>query len=149
MNFLDALRQALGTLAGSRARSILTLFGVVWGTASVVFLMSWGEGVTQMLDRGFMKTGKNMAVMWAGTVSEEFTPASDRRWLWLNDGPCTRLRPEQTIRLWSWYFVFERTEDGCPIELMVVIDEYTRLCLAIYVAGRIRAKVAIEFLPIS
>ena len=75
MNLRDALRQALRTLAANRARSILTLFGVVWGTASVVFLMSWGEGVTRMLDRGFMKTGKNMAVMWAGRVSEQFTPA--------------------------------------------------------------------------
>ena len=46
--------------------------------------------------------------------------------------------------MWSWDFVFERTEDGRPIKLMVVIDEYTRQCLAIYAARRIRAKDAME-----
>ena len=46
--------------------------------------------------------------------------------------------------MWSWDFVFEHTEDGRPIKLMVVIDEYPRQCLAIYAARRIRAKDAIE-----
>ena len=40
--------------------------------------------------------------------------------------------------------MFDRTEDGRPIKLMVVIDEVTRQCLAIYAARRIRAKDAIE-----
>jgi putative ABC transport system permease protein len=109
VNLRDALRQALQTLAANRARSILTLFGVVWGTASVVFLMSWGEGVTRMLDRGFMKTGKNMAVMWPGKMSEEFTPASDRRWLWFTSDDLAVLRrrarlPELIAGEW-WEFL--------------------------------------------
>ena len=36
----------------------------------------------------------------------------------------------------SWDFVFDRTDDGRPFKLMVVIDEYTRQCLAIHVARR-------------
>ena len=67
-----------------------------------------------------------------------------RRRLWLNDGSCIRLRPERANHVWSWDFVFEHTEDGRPIKLMVVIDEYPRQCLAIYAARRIRAKDAIE-----
>jgi putative ABC transport system permease protein len=35
-----------------------------------------------MLERGFFKAGKNMGEVWAGRVSEEFTPAVDRRYLW-------------------------------------------------------------------
>ena len=64
--------------------------------------------------------------------------------LWLGDGSCIRLRPERRNHVWSWDFVFDRTDDGRPIKLMVVIDEYTRECLAIYVARRIRAKDAID-----
>jgi putative transposase len=67
-----------------------------------------------------------------------------RRRLWLNDGSCIRLRPERPNHVWSWDFVFDRTDDGRPIKLMVVIDEYTRQCLAIYAARRIRAKDAID-----
>ncbi len=32
--------------------------------------------------------------------------------------------------MWSWDFVFDRTDDGRALNLMVVIDEYTRQCLA-------------------
>ena len=64
--------------------------------------------------------------------------------LWLNDGSCIRLRPEYKNHVWSWDFVFDRTHDGRPIKLMVVIDEYTRECLAVYVARRIRGKDAID-----
>ena len=64
--------------------------------------------------------------------------------LWLNDGSCMRLRPERPNHVWSWDFVFDRTDDGRPIKLMVVIDEYTRQCLAIHVARRVRAKDAID-----
>ena len=46
--------------------------------------------------------------------------------------------------MWSWDVVFDRTVDGRPIKLMVAIDEYTRECLAVYVARRILAKDAID-----
>lgn len=64
--------------------------------------------------------------------------------LWLNDGSCIRLRPERRNPVWSWDFVFDRTHDGRPIKLMVVIGEYTRECLAVHVARRIRGKDAID-----
>ena len=46
--------------------------------------------------------------------------------------------------MWSWDFVFDRTRDGRTLKLMVVMDEYTRRCLAIHVARRIRSKEALE-----
>jgi putative ABC transport system permease protein len=79
---LEAVRQALRLLWAHRLRSVLTLFGLVWGTASVIFLVGWGWGVQTMLERGFFKAGKNMGEVWAGRVSEEFSPAVDRRYLW-------------------------------------------------------------------
>jgi putative transposase len=41
-----------------------------------------------------------------------------------------RLRPERPNPVWSWDFVFDRNDDGRTLELMVVIDEYTRQWLA-------------------
>jgi putative ABC transport system permease protein len=79
---LEAVRQALRLLRAHRLRSLLTLFGLMWGTAAVIFLVSWGEGVRIALERGFFKAGKNMGEVWAGRVSEDFTPAVDRRYLW-------------------------------------------------------------------
>jgi len=64
--------------------------------------------------------------------------------LWLNDGSCIRLSPQHRNHVWSWDFVFDRTQDGRVLKLMVVIDEFTRRCLAIHVARRIRSKEALQ-----
>ncbi len=79
---LESIRQALRLLWAHKMRSLLTMFGIVWGTAAVIFLVGWGEGSTAKLEWGFFKAGKNMGEVWAGHVSEEFTPAVDRRYLW-------------------------------------------------------------------
>jgi putative transposase len=47
--------------------------------------------------------------------------------LWLND------------HVWSYDMVMERTSDGRPLRILAVIDEYTRECLALHVARRIRS----------
>jgi putative ABC transport system permease protein len=75
-----------------KIRSLLTLFGLVWGTAAVIFLVGWGKGVTTMLETGFFRAGKNMGEVWPGRVSESFTPAVDRRFIWFNNGDLEALR---------------------------------------------------------
>ena len=62
-----------------------------------------------------------------------------RRRLWLNDGSCIRLRPEREGHVWSYDFVQDRTQDGRAFRMLTVIDEYTRRCLAIVVARKLRA----------
>jgi putative ABC transport system permease protein len=90
----ESFRQAWRLLLAHKLRSALTLFGVVWGTASVIFLVGWGEGVSKMLDDGFSRAGKDMAFVFNGRVSEDFTPAIDRRALWytLDDVEALRRR---------------------------------------------------------
>jgi len=58
--------------------------------------------------------------------------------LWLNDGSCVRLRPSWPNHVWAYDFVQDRTHDGRTIRMLTVIDEYTRQCLAIKVARRLR-----------
>jgi putative ABC transport system permease protein len=82
MSFFEAVRAALRTLRAHRLRTFLTLFGVVWGTASVVFLLSWGLGVQKMVEDGFFRIGKNVVQAFAGKIGEDYTPAVDRRAIW-------------------------------------------------------------------
>jgi putative ABC transport system permease protein len=89
---LEATRQALRLLRAYRLRALLTLFGLVWGTASVIFLVGWGTAVREQLELGFFKAGRNMGEVWAGKVSEEFTPAVDRRYLWYTSDDVEALR---------------------------------------------------------
>jgi putative transposase len=66
--------------------------------------------------------------------------------LWLNNGSCVRLRPERANHVWSYDFVSAVTHDGRTLRLLVLIDEYTRECLAIRVARRLRSYEVIETL---
>jgi len=59
--------------------------------------------------------------------------------LWLNDGSCIRLRPGWRHHVWAYDFVQARTHDGRVFRMLTVIDEYSRECLAIEVARRLRS----------
>jgi putative transposase len=58
--------------------------------------------------------------------------------LWLTDGSCIRLRPEKKDHVWSYDMAMIRTADSRALRILVIIDEFTRECLSIYVARRIR-----------
>lgn len=60
--------------------------------------------------------------------------------LWLADGSCYRLRPTHPNHVWSYDFVSEETRDGRKFRILNIIDEYTRECLACFVARRIRSQ---------
>ena len=66
--------------------------------------------------------------------------------LWLGDGSCVRLRPEHANHVWSYDFVKAMTHDGRALRILVVIDEYTRECLALRVARRLGSLQVIETL---
>ncbi|MGA8527016.1 MAG: IS3 family transposase, partial [Candidatus Sulfotelmatobacter sp.] len=66
--------------------------------------------------------------------------------LWLGDGSCVRLRPERANHVWSYDFVKAMTHDGRALRVLVVIDEYTRECLALRVARRLGSLQVIETL---
>jgi transposase InsO family protein len=66
--------------------------------------------------------------------------------LWLTDGSCLRLRPCWPNHVWAYDFVQGRTHDGRVFRLLVVIDEYTRECLAISAARRITSDDVVALL---
>jgi putative transposase len=59
---------------------------------------------------------------------------------------CVRRRAEYKDHVWSYDFVADRIEDGRKIRLLVVIDEFTRECLAIEVARSFTARQVVEIL---
>jgi putative transposase len=86
---------------------------------------------------GFKVNHKRIERLWRreGLKVPQKRPKRGR--LWLNDGPCVRLRPERKDHVWSYDFVQARTGDGRAFRMLTVIDEFTRECLAIDVARRL------------
>lgn len=61
----------------------------------------------------------------------------------------SRPRPQLPMganELWAYDFVYDACANGQPIKCLTVVDEYTRECLAIDVAGSIRSGRVIEVL---
>ena len=69
-----------------------------------------------------------------------------RKRLWLNDGSCIRLRPEYKDHVWSYDFMIDRTANGRAFKILNIIDEYTRECLAVLVARKIKTQDVIDTL---
>jgi len=64
--------------------------------------------------------------------------------LWFNDGSCIRLRPERKDHVWAYDFVTAHTHDGRSFRMLTLVDEYTRECLAIDVARKLRSDDVLE-----
>ncbi len=66
--------------------------------------------------------------------------------IWLNDGSCIRLRPEYKDHVWSYDFMIDRTTNDRAFKILNIIDEYTRECLAIMIARKIKQQDVIDLL---
>ena len=64
--------------------------------------------------------------------------------LWLTDGSCIRCRPAYRHHVWAYDFVTARTHDGRPLKILAVVEEYSRECLALVVARRLRSTEVLE-----
>ena len=53
----------------------------------------------------------------------------------------TGLPIEATHRnhVWTWDFIFDRTDKGSTLKMLTMLDEYTRQCLAIRVERQIKS----------
>jgi transposase InsO family protein len=86
---------------------------------------------------GWTVNAKRVARIWRQEGMKVPQKQPKRGRLWLNDGSCIRLRPCWRHHVWAYDFVQARTHDGRAFRMLVVVDEYSRECLAILVARRL------------
>lgn len=101
--------------------------------------------ITALLRReGFQVNYKRVERLWRREGLKVPQKQPKRKRLWFNDGSCIRLRPQFKDHVWSYDFVATRTEDGRPLRILTLLDEYTRECLALKVARRLGAQDVLE-----
>jgi len=59
-SFSDTLGQVFRAIAANKLRSILTMFGIAWGVASLLLLVGLGEGFRS----GSAKTWRSSVTTW-------------------------------------------------------------------------------------
>ena len=101
--------------------------------------------ITALLKQeGFRVNHKRVERIWRREGLKVPKKQPKRGRLWLNDGSCTRLRPEHKDHVWSYDFMAERTVGGKAFRILAIIDEYTRECLTILTQRRITSQDVIE-----
>ena len=148
-------RRACGVIAQPRAtqRRVLKLKDDEEALTAAIITLACRYGrygyrrITALLRRdGWQVNHKRVERIWRqeGLKVPQKQPKRGR--LWLNDGSCVRLRPTHRNHVWSYDFVADRTHDGRAIKILTVIDEYSRLSLAIVVARKIKSDDVLDCL---
>ncbi|MDP7530135.1 MAG: IS3 family transposase, partial [Candidatus Scalindua sp.] len=91
-------------------------------------------------EEGWQINHKRMLRLWRREGLKVPSKQPKRKRLWFNDGSCVRHRPEYKNHVWSYDFVMSRSDDGRPMKMLTIIDEYTRECLAIVVERRLNSE---------
>ncbi len=67
----DVLLEVFASLRANTLRSVLTMFGILWGVVSVVILAATGEGFKRGNEAVLQELGKNIVVIWGGRTSAQ------------------------------------------------------------------------------
>ena len=65
----EVLAHSWESLQRNRLRSGLTMLGIVWGLATVVLLLGYGQSVGESVVGAFMGIGNNVIMIWQGQTS--------------------------------------------------------------------------------
>ena len=69
MDLKEVITHSWESLLRNRLRSILTMLGIVWGLATVVLLLGYGQSVGESVLGAFMGIGNNVIMFWQGQTS--------------------------------------------------------------------------------
>jgi len=71
MTLSEILRQAFSTFRAHKMRTFLTMFGIVWGIASVILLVGLGRGFSVDQKKRMQTLGKDLVILWGGRTSSQ------------------------------------------------------------------------------
>lgn len=91
-------------------------------------------------EEGWQINLKRMLRLWRREGLKVPARQPKRKRLWLNDGSCVRHRPEYKNHVWSYDFMMSRSHDDRSMKILILIDEYTKECLAIVVERRLNSE---------
>ncbi len=91
----------------------------------------------KLVAEGWRLNHKRVERLWAREGLQVPRKQRKRRRLGSSENGCIRQRASRPNDVWSYDFLFDRTEAGRRLKILVVLDEFTRECLAIRVANRI------------
>ncbi len=72
MSFISLVKELLRNLNQQRLRSFLTIFGIMWGTATLILLLAFGMGFRDQTMLNMRGIGDEIAIMFQGQTTKPF-----------------------------------------------------------------------------
>jgi putative ABC transport system permease protein len=94
MTLAEILRQAVATFRAHKMRTVLTMFGLVWGIASVILLVGLGRGFVADQKKHMETLGKDLVIVWGGRTSTQVGGRAAGREIRLNVDDAELIRDE-------------------------------------------------------
>jgi len=94
MNLYEIVKQTFSTLRAHKMRSFLTMFGIVWGIASVILLVGLGLGFQKDQKKRMETLGKDLVIIWGGRTSSQIGGLAAGRPVALNIDDARLVRKE-------------------------------------------------------
>ena len=68
-HFWGTLSEIFHYLRQYKGRTFMTMFGIIWGTISIIVLLAFGVGVEKAMSRNMHGMGESVAIVWPGRTS--------------------------------------------------------------------------------
>jgi putative ABC transport system permease protein len=94
MTSLSFLRQMLQDIRHQKVRTLLTLFGITWGTVSVALLVAFGEGLQRRIEKNQKGLGEGIVIAWPSRTSMPFEGLGKGRPIKVSEDDLEALRRE-------------------------------------------------------
>jgi len=91
--FRDALLQLHRDMKSQKLRTLLTVFGLVWGTVAVTLLLAFGTGLKKELIRQTAGLGDRICISWPGLTSIPYQGLGKGRRIRITDEDLETVRP--------------------------------------------------------
>jgi putative ABC transport system permease protein len=90
----EILMQTLRSVWAHKLRSALTMFGIAWGIASIIFMMAIGDGFKIGYRQSLYALGTDIAILWGGRTSRQAGDQRAGRRIQLTDADVEAIRRE-------------------------------------------------------
>ncbi|GAB4334327.1 MAG: ABC transporter permease [Calditrichia bacterium] len=70
--FFENLKEIFQYLRQYKSRTFMTMFGIIWGTMTVILLLAFGVGIRDQLSKNMHGIGEGIAIVWPGSTSIPF-----------------------------------------------------------------------------
>ncbi len=93
-NFFSTLSEIFHYLRQYKGRTFMTMFGIIWGTISIIVLLAFGVGVEKTMSRNMHGMGETVAILWPGRTSMAYAGFNIGRYIRFMEEDAELLRRE-------------------------------------------------------